>query len=408
MSRSPNPCQRGWVIEELGSLVSFSSGGTPSRRNPKYWGGTVPWLSAKDLGPFWLQDSKEGITEDGAAAGSRVVPPNTILLLVRGMTLLKDVPVGLVRRSVAFNQDIKALECGDALLPEFLALALIARRADLRKLVDRAGHGTGRLQTGLLARMPITFPESRHEQARIVRVLASWMDATQYLETVLDRKKLLKRALMQQLLSGKQRLPGFGSHWGRIQLGALLAPTSRPVPKPDQRYRALGLRSHGKGTFHRMVEDPASVMMDTLYEVVREDLIVNITFAWEGAIAIVGEDDEGALVSHRFPTFRIDRKVASPGYLRHVILTRRFVHELGLVSPGGAGRNRVLNQRDFLKIGVPLPPINEQYAIAEFLDTADREIELLERQLELFRKQKRGLMQKLLTGQIRVGEMNDA
>jgi type I restriction enzyme, S subunit len=78
------------------------------------------------------------------------------------------------------------------------------------------------------------------------------------------------------------------------------------------------------------------------------------------------------------------------------------VHELGLVSPGGAGRNRVLSKGDFLRIKVELPSLEEQQRIAGVLETCDREIELLEKQLAALREQKRGLMQKLLTGEVRV------
>ena len=133
-----------------------------------------------------------------------------------------------------------------------------------------------------------------------------------------------------------------------------------------------------------------------------DDLVANITFGWEGAAAIVPPEANGALVSHRFPTFTFQPGISIPGYLRHVIKQKRFVHEMGLASPGGAGRNRVLSKTNFLKIPINLPPLAEQERIAAVLDTCDQEIELLQKQLEALKKQKRGLMQKLLTGEVRV------
>lgn len=181
-----------------------------------------------------------------------------------------------------------------------------------------------------------------------------------------------------------------------------MKPVSRPVPRPDKEYLALGIRCHGKGTFIRTVDNPKEVMMDTLYGVRENDLIVNITFAWEGAIAIVNKSDECALVSHRFPTHVFKRDKVIPEYFRHVILTKRFVHQLGLISPGGAGRNRVLSKKDFLNLSVSIPHVDEQKKIATVLNGFDKEISLLGNHLSSLKNQKRGIMQKLLTGEIRV------
>jgi type I restriction enzyme S subunit len=212
-----------------------------------------------------------------------------------------------------------------------------------------------------------------------------------------------KEALMQQLLSGHLRFQEFqGRRWQEVPIGQFLRMKLRKVLKPSTNYRALGVRSHGKGTFVREVEDSESVAMTHLYEAKAGDLIVNITFAWEGAIALVQEQDEGCLVSHRFPTYVFDRNKVDPDFFKYLMVTPRFTYELGVISPGGAGRNRVLDKGDFLRIRVELPPLEEQKQIAEVLCAADREIDLLNQKLDAFRRQKKGLMQRLLTGQIRV------
>ena len=77
----------------------------------------------------------------------------------------------------------------------------------------------------------------------------------------------------------------------------------RPVDKPNEPYIRIGIRSHAKGTFQELVENPAEVNMDTLYVVKKDDIVVNITFAWEHAIALAIEEDDGKLVSHGFPTY---------------------------------------------------------------------------------------------------------
>ncbi len=231
---------------------------------------------------------------------------------------------------------------------------------------------------------------------------------------VLDRnieqtKKLIaaqiqfKRSLMQQMLTGKKRFKEFeGLEWESMKISDFAKLTLRATLKPDKPFKSLGIRSHGKGTFLKEDFEPEKIELTELYEVKGNDLIVNITFAWEGAIAIAGAQDLGALVSHRFPTYVFDTERAIPEYFRHVIIQKWFVEKLGLISPGGAGRNRVLSKKDFAKLEVLTPPLEEQRRIAAVLNACDKESTLLKQQLDALKRQKRGLMQKLLTGQIRL------
>ena len=88
-------------------------------------------------------------------------------------------------------------------------------------------------------------------------------------------------------------------------------------------------------------------------------------------------------------------------YLLYYFKTARGKHLLGLASPGGAGRNKTLGQSEFAKLKIPVPSIEEQKKIVAVLSEADREIELLQQQIDTLKEQKKGLMQKLLTGEIR-------
>jgi type I restriction enzyme S subunit len=241
------------------------------------------------------------------------------------------------------------------------------------------------------------------EQAEIAEILHCWDGAIRLLDGLLLAKGERKRGLMQQLLTGKLRFKEFeGERWRSLALRDILTFEPRVVTKPKGAFLAAGIRSHGKGVFLKPDFEADDIALDELFQLHSGDLVVNITFAWEGAVAIVPPEADGALVSHRFPTFTFRRGVSAPGYFRHVIRQKRFVHELGLVSPGGAGRNRVLSKSDFLRIRVELPSFEEQQRIAAVLNASDREIEALQKQLDALREQKRGLMQRLLTGEKRV------
>jgi type I restriction enzyme S subunit len=198
-------------------------------------------------------------------------------------------------------------------------------------------------------------------------------------------------------LTPKLRFPEFRDSlgWKEKFLREALSPVVREKQKPATHYTGLGLRSHGKGTFLKDNEDPKKNAMDYLYEVKRDDLIVNITFAWEGAIAIARPADEGALVSHRFPTYTFERAVAIPEFFQYIISTKKFVYDLGVISPGGAGRNRVLNKNDFLKLTTFLPEVDEQQKIAECLSALGELIGAESQKLDALKAHKKGLLQQL-------------
>jgi type I restriction enzyme S subunit len=222
-------------------------------------------------------------------------------------------------------------------------------------------------------------------------------------EKLIAQKELRKKWLMQQLLTGKKRLKGFENTKWKIQaLENFIKPIVREVPKPSTPYLGIGLRSHGKGTFLKHDEQPEKNSMDNFYVVRPNDLIVNITFAWEQAIAIVRPEDDGALASHRFPTYTFIEDKGHPDFFRFYILQPRMKFMLQMISPGGAGRNRVMSKSDFIKLEFLLPDYKEQTAIAQVLQAADKEISLLKAKSEKLREQKKGLMQVLLTGKVRL------
>lgn len=170
--------------------------------------------------------------------------------------------------------------------------------------------------------------------------------------------------------------------WDIVPIKKVVTQVHRSVDKPNEPYYRLSVRSHAKGTFHSFVEDPEAVAMEELFTVKENDLIVNITFAWEHAIAIVKKEDDGLLVSHRFPTYEFNNNACVKFY-ENIIKFPRIKKMLGDMSPGGAGRNRVLNQTDFYnKLYVPYTSRKEQEKIAEILSCCDKVIELKENLLD--------------------------
>ncbi|WKZ61954.1 MAG: restriction endonuclease subunit S [Saprospiraceae bacterium] len=210
----------------------------------------------------------------------------------------------------------------------------------------------------------------------------------------------------QQGKTPQVRFPEFNDVWEQKAIGDVFELNARPINKPLDNYKSIGIRSHFKGTFQRLDSDPSKNVMDTLFEVKENDLIVNITFAWEGAVAIASKDDEGGLVSHRFPTYINDKKKVDIDFFRFLFPTPEFKRTLTLISPGSAGRNRVLKKSDFLKIKFLFPTLPEQTRIASFLTVLDKKIAQLKQKKTLLEQYKKGVMQKLFSQELRFKDEN--
>jgi len=174
------------------------------------------------------------------------------------------------------------------------------------------------------------------------------------------------------------RFAGFTDAWEQRKLGDIVNEYSDPMQTPHDGYVRLGIRSHGKGTFYNYVKPGQELGTAQMHKVATDKLIVNITFAWEHAVAITDENDAEKLVSHRFPQFSLSEKIC-PKFLHYLILDGRFRHHLWLSSPGGAGRNRVLKIPEMLEYKMQIPSVDEQRQIAYTLCRLDNLITLHQR-----------------------------
>jgi len=139
----------------------------------------------------------------------------------------------------------------------------------------------------------------------------------------------------------------------------------------ESSYPELGVRSFGRGTFHKPMLAGTDVGTKRLFRVEPGDLVFNIVFAWEGAVAIARSEDAGRVGSHRFLTCVVAEGKALAEYLWFYFLTDEGLAMLGEASPGGAGRNRTLGLQALAAIEVPVPSIVHQQRFAEILHLRD-------------------------------------
>lgn len=165
-----------WRETTLGECARFLSGGTPRKAVAEYWNGDIPWVGSGEMSESFIWDTALRVTREGAQDGSRLVPENTVLVVVRGMSLAKDFRISLTMREMTFNQDVKALVCTEGITPRFLFYALKARKDHIRDLATDASHGTKKLETDQLKAVVIKVPETVEEQGKVTSILSAYDD----------------------------------------------------------------------------------------------------------------------------------------------------------------------------------------------------------------------------------------
>lgn len=365
-----------WKKIPLGKVTLFSSGGTPSKGNPDFWGGLVPWVSAKDLKKPIIDTSIDTLTERGKEF-AKITSKGSILILVRGMTLFKDVPVALAGRELAFNQDIKALKISEDVIPEYLLYYLIHHKSSLMRLVNSAGHGTGRLDTDVLKEFPISIPSLSH-QKNLASIFKLWYTAIEKTEALIDAKERQFRWLQNTLIRAN------ADEWAAKLLNSL----SR-IKKGQQLNRDT-LDDNGDypvwngGITPSGYTDKSNTVANT----------ITISEGGNSCGFVNFCKEDFWLGGHCYAVEKLDTSL-DPDFLFFCLKTNeRRIMRLRV----GSGLPNI-QKKDIEKLQIQFPSIDEQKRISHTLNTAQQEITLLKKLADQYRTQKCGLMQKLLSGE---------
>lgn len=259
------------------------------------------------------------------------------------------------------------------------------------------------------------------EQRKIAAILTVVDDKLDVIARQIEAAQTLKQGLMQTLFNRgvgiqdavgrwvphtefkKISSLGIPAMWNVRRLGDIAPLVRRSVEiNLDATYPELGLRSYGKGTFHKPALLGSDVGNKRLFQIKAGDLLFSNVFAWEGAVAVARPNDDGRYGSHRYMTCVVDEALADTSYVFRYLTTPAGIASLTLASPGGAGRNKTLGLGALADITMPLPPLDEQRKISQILDGVDAKLRVLESKQVACSAMKRGLMQKLLTGEWRV------
>jgi type I restriction enzyme S subunit len=246
-----------WPSRPLAECVKFLSGGTPNKNRADFWDGDIPWVSSGEMAVDRILETSLHISEAGLEDGSRLVPPDTTLAVVRGMSLAKDFRVAITTRPVAFNQDLKALVPLNGTHPRFLYYALAAQRLVIRDRASEASHGTKKLPTDVLGSVPIPHPDWSIQE-RIADILWQYDDLiennTRRIRLLEDAARLLYEEWFVRLrFPGHEHTPikaGVPQGWSKRSLTELATIVMGQSPKSTH-YNA-----DGEGLpFHQGVTD---------------------------------------------------------------------------------------------------------------------------------------------------------
>lgn len=252
------------------------------------------------------------------------------------------------------------------LLPNFLSN--LTQMKDFWEKCSAQSFGTSgknRLRPSEFLRIEIPLPPLA-EQARIVARLESVQ------RRVVEVRALRQEqaALMAGLVAGSYREITKAAPLRRM--GDVAPLVRRPVEvKDEENYPELGVRSFGKGTFHKPDVPGFEVGTKQLYHIRPGDLVFSNVFAWEGAIAVAKPEDAGRVGSHRFITCVADENRALAEFLCYHFLTTEGLKQIQEASPGGAGRNRTLGLAKLEALNVPLPSLDQQREFVALLQKAE-------------------------------------
>ncbi|WP_283694996.1 restriction endonuclease subunit S [Clostridium perfringens] len=205
----------------------------------------------------------------------------------------------------------------------------------------------------------------------------------------------------------KLRFKGFEDEWKQQVVSLLFDKVKNPVDVDKNTfYKQIGIRSHGKGIFYKEEVLGKELGNKRVFWIEPDVFIVNIVFAWERAIARTTVNEIGMIASHRFPMYKPKKNRVNLDYITYFFKTKKGQRLLELASPGGAGRNKTLGQKEFDNLKIKIPSLQEQEKISNFLSKVDSIIEKQEKKVKYWNSYKKGMMQKIFSQKIRFQDGN--
>lgn len=389
-----------WRIGDLADAGKVVTGSTPPTADTRNYGNDYPFVTPKEVGVGrYVGETSRGLSTAGGKK-ARLLPAKSVVFVCIGSTIGK---VSQISLESASNQQINAITCNGTSDPGFLYYQLDFRAPVIRRLAGT--QAVPIISKGLFEQVPLLFPPLA-EQKNIAKVLGACDEAIEGQEQLIAQKQQRQKGLMEKLLVGEVRFPKFErTPWKKLKLGSVLKHVFRPISwSPEMPLKLVSIRRRAGGLFLRPEMKGADYKTSDLHEIRGGDFLISKRQVTHGALAVVKKPFDSCHVSKEYTIFEnIAPKVLHTPFLDWLSKTREMWHQAYVASNGVAIEKLIFVPKDFLKFEIKLPPtIEEQSRIALFLNEQEQEIVLSQKRLEALKQQKKGLMQQLLTGKVRV------
>lgn len=400
-----------WEVKKISKFTQTTAGGTPSTQKNEYWNGDIKWMNSGELNLKKVFNVENKITELGLKNSStKLIPVKCILIGLAGQGKTRGT-VAMNMVELCTNQSIAAIYPNDSFISEFLYYNLDNRYAELRRLSTGDG-GRGGLNLKLINSLKIPLPPLP-EQKAIADCLSTWDCAIEKQSALINALTDRKKALMQQLLTGKKRLPGFSDEWKEVKLGSICENFQNGNAFSAKDYKKTGIPivtmgNINLGGYFYFSESKSNFWIEDKslerYEIKKGDLIIAMTDVTPeknliGLTSII-DIDRIFYLNQRVGHIILKPKLADTDFIFYLSQNSYWRNQCKAFATLGVQAN--LGTNDIKNINIKLPSLSEQTAIAAILATADRELQLQKEKLAQLQIQKKGLMQVLLTGKKRL------
>ncbi len=427
-----------WEVRPLKYLVDLRSGGTPNKENLRHWDGNVPWASSKDLKVERLADTEDHITQaaldDGAA---ELVPPDSLLVVVRGMILAHSFPVVRTLVPMAINQDLKALRPKNNLDVGFLAWLLRGSSSATFERIDEAAHGTKvlRLDAWTSIELPVPSIEEQVDisvflEREVAKIDALVAEQRRLIELLKEKRQaVISHAVTKGLNaavpvkpSGIEWLGDIPAHWTVVSVRRIVerieqgwSPDCYSRPANADEWGVVKSGCVNRGIF---VENENKALPETLdpipeYEIQSGDILMSRASGSPelvGSTARISRVRPKLLLSDKIFRIRTVPRVA-PGFFAVVFNSRLMRTQIERAISGAEGLANNLPQSELKDFFFVLPPFAEQGEIETFTDAAGQRLDELsaaaQRGIDLLQERRTALISAAVTGQIDVRGLAD-
>lgn len=368
-----------WIEKPIGEMAEVTAGGTPSRQVTAFWDGDIPWITTAEIDGGQVTEASKYITAAGLQnSAAKWLPAGTLLIALYGQGKTRG-KCAVLRIAATTNQACAGIKLKEGVDGDFVRHNLTHRYDYIRSLSN--GGSQENLSGEIVKKIRVGMPSTQEEQRAIADALTDADALIDSLEQLLTKKRQIKHGAMQDLLTGKRRLPGFGTVWNKRRLGDLLSirhgRDQKQVECDGGEYPILATGGQ-IGWANEYLHAEPSVLIGRKGTIDRPRYMD--TPFWSVDTLFYSE-------VHR-------PNVAKFLYYRFCLIDWMRHNEASGVPSLGA---KVIESLE-----IDCPDATEQEAIAQVLTDIDAEVATLESRLTKARALKQAMAQALLTGKIRL------